>query len=94
MIVGTAVITLLIPGARSLKDKRSVVKSLLARMRNEFNISAAEVDAQQAHDRAVLGVACVSSSAEYARGQLDAVLRWVEAERPDIPVVSHEIELL
>lgn len=81
-------------GTRSLKEKRSVVKSVLARLRNEFNVSSAEVDAQEAYERAVIGVACVSSSASYARGQLEAVLRWIETERPDVPIIDYEIELL
>jgi len=94
MIIGSCTITLYLPGVHSLKEKRSIVKSLLARMRNEFNVSAAEVDAQDAHGRAVLGVACVSASGEYARGQLDAVIRWIEQERPDTPVIDYRIELL
>ena len=94
MIIGACTVTLYLPGVHSLKEKRSVVKSLLARLRNEFNVSAAEVDAQDLHGRAVLGVACVSSSNDYARGQLEAVLRWIERERPDAPVIDYEIELL
>ena len=94
MIIGSCTITLYLPGIHSLKEKRSIVKSLLARLRNEFNVSAAEVDAQDAHGRAVLGVACVSTSGDYARGQLDAVIRWIEQERPDVPVIDYEIELL
>ena len=94
MIIGACTITLYLPGIHSLKEKRSIVKSLLARMRNEFNVSAAEVDAQDVHGRAVLGVACVSASGEYARGQLDAIIRWIEQERPDAPVIDYEIELL
>jgi uncharacterized protein YlxP (DUF503 family) len=94
MMIGAATVTIQLIGVQSLKEKRSVVKSLLARVRNEFNVSAAEVDAQDSHGRAVLGVACVSGSGEYARGQLEAVLRWIEQERPDMPVVDYEIELL
>ena len=94
MIIGACTVTLYLPGVHSLKEKRSVVKSLLARLRNEFNVSVAEVDAQDLHGRAVLGVACVSSSSDYARGQLEAVLRWIERERPDVPVIDYEIELL
>ena len=94
MIVGACTITLYLHGVHSLKEKRSIVKSVLARLRNEFNVSAAEVDAQDAHGRAVLGVACVSSSSAYARGQLEAVVRWVEEHRPDVTVIDHEIELL
>ena len=94
MIVGACTIVLHLPGVHSLKEKRSVVKSVLARLRNEFNVSTAEVDAQDAHSRAVIGVACVSASSEYARGQLEAVVRWIEEQRPDAPVIDYEIELL
>jgi len=94
MIIGACTIVLHLPVVFSLKEKRSIVKSVLARLRNEFNVSTAEVDAQDMHSRAVLGVACVSASAEYARGQLDAVVRWLEENRPDAPVLDYEIELL
>jgi uncharacterized protein YlxP (DUF503 family) len=94
MIIGTCRISLYLPGAHSLKEKRSVVKSVLARLRNEFNVSTAEVDAQEVHQRAVIGVACVSASGDYCRGQLEAVVRWVEENRPDAPVLEYEIELL
>jgi uncharacterized protein YlxP (DUF503 family) len=94
MVIGACTLTLQLPGVHSLKEKRSIVKSLLARMRNSFNVAAAEVEAQDTHSRAVLGIACVSASGEYARGQIDAVLRWVEEERPDLPVIDYEIELL
>lgn len=87
-------ITLHLPGVRSLKEKRSIVKSLLARMRNKFNVSAAEVASQEAHGRAVLGVACVSASGEYAQGLLDELVRWIEEERPDLTVLDADIELL
>lgn len=94
MIIGACTIILHLPGIHSLKEKRSIVKSVLARMRNEFNVSAAEVDDQDRHGQAVLGVACVSSSHDYARGQLEAVVRWIERERPDTNILDYEIELL
>jgi uncharacterized protein YlxP (DUF503 family) len=87
-------ITLHLPGVRSLKEKRSIVKSLLARMRNKFNVSAAEVASQDAHGRAVLGVACVSASGDYAQGLLEELVRWVEEERPDLTILDVDIELL
>lgn len=93
MIIGSCIVTLHIPAARSLKDKRQVVKSLLARVRNEFNVSIAEVDSQNARQMAVLGIACVSSSQQYAHGQLEAVVRFIEMQRPDIPLVSYEIDM-
>ncbi len=71
-----------------------MVKSLLARVRNEFNVSIAEVDSQDVWQVAVLGVACVSASQRYAQGQLEAVVRFIEEQRPDVPLVRYEIELL
>lgn len=94
MILGSCRIVLYLPGVHSLKEKRSIVKSVLGRLRSRFNISAAEVDAQDIHQRAVIGVACVSSSFDYARGQLEAVVKWVEEQRPDAPILDYEIELL
>jgi hypothetical protein len=94
MIIGACTITLYIPAAHSLKEKRKVVKSLLARVRNEYNVSIAEVDAQDTWQTAVLGVACVSTSQRYAHGLLEAVVRFIEEQRPDVPLVSYAIEML
>ncbi len=94
MIIGSCRITLYLPGVHSLKEKRSVVKSVLMRLRNEFNVATAEVDAQDNHQRAVLGVVCVSASGDYVQGLLDAVIRWIEEHRPDAPVLDYDIELL
>ncbi|HJZ47503.1 MAG TPA: DUF503 domain-containing protein [Roseiflexaceae bacterium] len=94
MIIGACTITLHLIGVHSLKEKRSIVKSMVARLRNQFNVSAAEVDGQDSHGRAVIGVACVSGSSDNARGQLEALVRWIEEERPDVPVIDYEIELL
>lgn len=94
MHIGTCTIGLYIPVAGSLKEKRQVVKSLLARVRNKFNVSIAEVDGHDRHQNAVLGVACVSTSQQYAHGQLEAVVRFIEDERPDCPVTGYDIEFL
>lgn len=94
MIVGSCTIVLHLPAAQSLKDKRQVVKSLIARVRNEFNVSIAEVASQESWQLATLGVTCASSSQKYAHGQLEAVVHFIERQRPDIPLVSYEIELL
>lgn len=94
MILGSCRLTLYLPAVHSLKEKRSVIKSVLQRLRNEFNVSTAEVDAQDLHQRGVIGVACVSGSASYIEGQLDAVVRWVEENRPDVVILDSDIEIL
>ncbi len=94
MIIGSLIIQLHLPRAHSLKEKRSVVKSVVARLRNEFNISVAEVAKQDQWQIAVIGVVCVSSDSSYAREQLQAAVEWVYNNRPDVDVTHTEIDLL
>ncbi len=94
MVIGLLTLELRLPGNGSLKGKRSVLKPLIARLRHEFNVSVSEVEAQDAWQRAVLGVACVSSSAEYVHGLLTEVAHAVESWRMDLEVVDYDIELI
>jgi len=64
--------------AESLKDKRSVVKRVLARTRSEFNVSAAEVDELDNPNGAVLGFVSVGNDRRYLEGQLQALDKFVE----------------
>jgi uncharacterized protein YlxP (DUF503 family) len=93
MVVGVCTIQLYLPGNSSLKGKRRVVKSILARLRREFNVAVAEVDNQDAWQQATLGVACVSNSADHAHSMLTNVVNWIETNRPDVPVVEFHTEL-
>jgi len=79
MIVGTLTVSLEIPGSDSLKDKRQVVKSLLASVRNKFNAAAAEIDHLDSHRRALLGFAVVSNSQSVANGMLDKIMDLIES---------------
>jgi uncharacterized protein YlxP (DUF503 family) len=94
MHIGLCTIELLLPGNGSLKGKRSVLKSIITRVSREFNVSIAEVDAQDTWQRAVVAVACVSTSAGYAHGQLERVVQWIETNRPDTVLLGYEIEML
>jgi len=64
--------------ATSLKDKRSVVRRVLARTRNTFNVSAAEVDELDNPGGAVLGFAACGNDKRYLEGQLTALERFVD----------------
>ena len=75
-IVGVLTMELRIDQAHSLKEKRHVVKSLKDRLRGKFNVSVAEIEDQDLHNSAVIAVAFVSSSREFA----SQVLRAVEDE--------------
>ena len=93
MIIGSLTLSLRLPMCHSLKDKRQIVKSVVARLRNEFNVSVAEVGEQDRWQLGVIGVACVSSDSSYAEGQLQAVVNWIEENRRDVEVSRVEIEL-
>jgi uncharacterized protein YlxP (DUF503 family) len=94
MVIGVCTVTLYLPGIGSLKEKRRVVKSIVSRLRREFNVSISEVDDQDSWQKATLGVACVTSSGDYAHGLLARAINWIEDHRPDAPIVDYQVELL
>jgi len=93
MIIGVLTLELSLP-AHSLKDKRQVLRSLRARLRNEFNISVAEVAEQDKWQTGVIGVVCVASDRDYAHGLLMRVIAFVEKTRLDCDLVDYELELI
>ena len=78
MFVGVLRLTFHIPHARSLKDKRSVVRKFRDRARARFEVSVAEVGAQDLHQRAVFGVAVVSGNHAVCDSVLEQVARFAE----------------
>jgi hypothetical protein len=80
--------------AASLKDKRQVIRSLTARLRNEFNVAVAEVDRQNSWQTAIIGVVSVSGDADYVHGLLTRAAQWIENNRLDCEVVDYQIELV
>ena len=92
MTVGVLRVTLRLPENVSLKGKRQVVKSVLERVRQRYNVSAAEVD-QEAWQLATLGVSCVSNDDAHARDVLSGVLRYIEGSRLDAEIVDSAIEI-
>lgn len=80
-----------LPEALTLKDKRSVVKSLVQRTAQRFRASVAEVGLQGDIKGALIGVAVVSGSAAHADQVLQSALRFMEDEYP-VELVSGEVE--
>lgn len=77
--------------AISLKDKRGIVKSLLSRARNRFNVSCAEVDRQDNPTVAVLGFVTVSPDKSLARTVLERLEDWVYGDWPDLEIIGANI---
>jgi len=92
MIVGTLKVRLLIREARSLKDKRQVVKSIKDRLRNGFNVSVAEVDQQDNRQLAVLGIAMVSNEAHHLKTALGQIVQALRVH-PVAEFLDHEMEV-
>lgn len=94
MFVAMARVELHLPEVTTLKEKRAVLQSVAARLRNEFHIAVAEVDRLDNHQIAVIGVASVSNEAHHAQEILDTAIRYVERSRPDAEVTSIEIDVV
>ncbi len=94
MVIGVCTLDLSIDAAGSLKDKRRVVKSVIARLRNEFNVSVAEVGQLDSWRSATVAAVTVSSDKDYAHGLLTRVALWVERTRLDCDLEDYEIELI
>ncbi len=93
MVIGLLTLELHFPGARSLKDKRQVVRGLIGRIRKRFNVSVAEVEHQDLWQRARLAVVSVNTD----RGHLEATLQSVAGEAAstrDAELVDQQTEVL
>ncbi|NGO15001.1 DUF503 domain-containing protein [Streptomyces sp. HC44] len=87
MYVGTLSFDLLLGDVRSLKEKRSVVRPIVADLQRKFAVSAAEVGDQDLYRRAEIGLAMVSGDAGHLTEVLDRCERMV-AGRPEVELLS------
>lgn len=93
MTVGILTAEIGIDEANSLKDKRQVLKSLIAHLRNSFNISVAEVADHDIWRRATIAVAVVATDTRFATEVLDKVVDHIERD-PRADLGHYEIEML
>jgi len=94
MYIGALQLTLRIPLSASLKDKRQVVQSVLQRVRNKFEVAAAEIATLESWQVATIGVSCVSNSARHVEDVLEHVRRYIEETRPDVEVTDEQLEVI
>ena len=87
MFVGTLELDVLLGDIHSLKEKRGVVRPVLAELRRRHDVAVAEVGHQDLHRRAVLGVALVSEQPSHCTEVLDSCERLVAA-RPELDLLS------
>jgi len=92
MLVGSLKVRMLVRESQSLKDKRQVVRSVKDRLRNAFNVSVAEVEAEDHRQMAVLGLAMVCNEAAPIRQTFDQIVQALR-EHPIAEFIDHEIEI-
>ena len=92
MFTGTLTADLLLGDVHSLKEKRSVVRPVVAELRRRFSVAAAEVGDTELHRRAQIGVATVAGDAGQVGDVLDACERLL-ADRPEVTLLSTHRQL-
>jgi len=94
MNVGVCKINLRLPENLSLKGKRQVLKSIVARVRNKFNVSVAEVDNHDQWQLATVGVCLVSNDNRYTNEVLSKIADFIINSRFEVEILDYEIEIL
>lgn len=93
MVVGTGVITFRLHDCRSLKGKRKVVKSIIMKLRNNFNISVSEVGSNDVYQRAEIGFALVGNDKRVINAKIDKVFNLTD-ELGLAEIVDSEMEII
>jgi len=92
LLIGTISIKIFIPTSLSLKDKRSVVRSLITRLKNKFNISVAEIDSLDQWQIAVIGMAIVGNETKILNQQISKIITFIEANT-DFELINLDTEI-
>lgn len=92
MKIAVLKIRLYAPWVHSLKEKRMVVKSILAKIRNKYQVSAAEVEEQDVHQTIVIGVAAIAAHNAQADSMMEDILDFVE-QNTEAEIVGQEMEV-
>ena len=93
MPIGLLTLEIHIPDARSLKDKRQVLRSLKDRLRSRFNVAVAELDHQDTWQRAQVGVVSISNDPAHLEQSLQAVLDEAE-QLLGRDLIGQDVEIL
>lgn len=92
MNVSVCQVELRLPENHSLKGKRQVIHSIIARLQNRYKVAVAEVDNQGLWQLATLGIACVSNSRRHSEETLSNVVQFIIRNYPDVELLGSETE--
>jgi uncharacterized protein len=94
MVLGVARVVLHIPASHSLKDKRRVIKSVVALVARKFQISVAEVESHDQWQIGVLGLACVSTSSSHADEILAHAVEFISSRASEATLLEYQTEII
>ncbi|MDK2799894.1 MAG: uncharacterized protein PWP27_1415 [Clostridiales bacterium] len=93
MIIASGQVSLSIEGVFSLKEKRQIIKSIIAKIHSRFNVSIAEIGAQDKWQYSVLGFCCVSNNTAHANSIISKVFNYIEKDGR-VVVVDYTTEII
>jgi hypothetical protein len=93
MLLGICKIRLYLSNSHSLKDKRNILRSIKARIRNNYNISISEIDNYNLWKNTTLGIACIGNDKKYLNKILNAVIRFIKKE-DESQLIDYEITII
>ena len=94
MTIGILTLHLQLPDCQSLKEKRSRLKPVLARLQRDFNASVAEMAEHNRWQSAVIGCALISNDRNRTQKQLQTIINWFDTSPFDVQLVNEQIEIL
>jgi uncharacterized protein len=94
VVVGLARVVIHIPAAQSLKDKRQILKSLVAQVQQKFQLSVAEVDRHDQWQIGVIGLACVSTDSAHADEVIGRAVHFIASRRIEAQLLEYETEIV
>jgi len=93
MVVGILRLEIRLFSSNSLKDKRRLIKSLIARLRNNFNVSVSEIGYHDSWERVLIGIAIVTNESRVAHRNLSRVVEFIKNKK-ELFLIDSEIEVI
>jgi uncharacterized protein YlxP (DUF503 family) len=93
MVIGILQIDLILHDSQSLKDKRMVLKSLKARLRNNFNVAVSELDYHEKWQKALVGIASIGNEKRAIDAMLADIVNYISREKA-VEISDYSTELL
>lgn len=93
MVVGLGIITFRLHDCRSLKSKRTIIKSIIGRLRNNFNASVAEVGSNDIYEEAIIGFAVVGNDRVLTNSKIDKIFNLAD-ELGLAEIINTEMEII